>query len=232
MNIITWDRIEEERINEGISRKMFWGGNVMVVRWRLGPGVELPTHDHVSEQVTMVSKGSVTLIFPDETREVTLGEGDMLVIPPSKPHGVRVGPEGCLVTDLFSPIREDFISGTSSYLPAAGSPESGESSERPQPPHKAEAYKQLQSYLKKVGVTAELEQLMEVELEILARYTYEKECISMGELRKILGLDKKQAKALLREWKHGDDHSEYSLRRKMERLVMLPGDLHPRPKKS
>jgi hypothetical protein len=106
-----------------------------------------------------------------------------------------------------------------------------EDGERQQPADLREAYRQLQSYLSTVGVKAELEQLMEVDIYILARYTYERECISMGELRKILGLDKKQAKALLREWKHGDDHSEYSLRRKMERLVMLPGDIHPRPKR-
>jgi hypothetical protein len=47
----------------------------------------------------------------------------------------------------------------------------------------------------------------------------------MGQLRRILGLNKDQAKGLLRQWKHGDDHSESSLRRKMERMIVLPSDI-------
>jgi len=60
---------------------------------------------------------------------------------------------------------------------------------------------------------------------VLARYCYEKECITMGQLRNVLGLDKKQAKDLLRQWKHGDDHSESSLRRKIERTIVLTSDI-------
>lgn len=232
MKVLTWDGIEAERVTESISRKMFWGENVMVTRWELAPNVQLPTHDHVSEQVTMVHDGSVTLIFPDSNEEVTLHAGDMLVIPSLKPHGVRIGPEGCLATDLFSPIREDLIAGRATYQPGTKPEGERTEEERPEAPAKDEAYRQLQGFLRKAGIAVELEHLMEVELDLLARYTYEKECITMGQLRRILGLDKKQAKALLREWKHGDDHSEYSLRRKLERLVMLPGDLHPRPKRS
>ncbi len=232
MNIISWDTIAEERLTEGVFRKMFWGENLMVVRYRFAPGVEFPVHDHVEEQVTMVSGGSVTLVFPNDEAEVRLGAGDMIVIPPSKPHGARIGPEGCELQDLFSPVRADLVADSSAGLSASGSVKMGEEPEPGQPLDEKEQYRQLQSYLRKVGVKVELEKLMEVELYVLARYTYERECISMGELRRILGLDKKQGKALLREWKHGDDHSEYSLRRKLERLVMLPGDMHPRPKQS
>ena len=71
-----------------------------------------------------------------------------------------------------------------------------------------------------------------IPLDLLARYTYERQCITMGQLREILGIDKKQAKDLLREWKHGDDHSESSYRRKMERMIMLPSDLLRMPPKS
>ena len=63
----------------------------------------------------MVKEGSVTLVFPGE-ENVTLRSGDMLVIPPSKPHGVEVGPQRCTVMDLFSPLRQDFIDGSAAYL--------------------------------------------------------------------------------------------------------------------
>jgi len=46
----------------------------------------------------------------------------------------------------------------------------------------------------------------------------------------LLGLDKNQAKDLLREWKHGDDHSAASLRKMMTQMVVLPRD-SPRDKK-
>ncbi len=226
MKILTWNDLEEEQINENITRKMFWGDNVMVVQWELAPDSELPVHDHVAEQIVMVHRGSVTLIF-GEGDEHELGEGAMLVIPPSVPHGVRVGPDGCTVTDLFSPVREDFIEGRESYL-ARSEPDPGEhaSSEATETGGltQEEKYARLHGFLRSGGINATLDQVKEYPVEILARFAYDRKCVSMGKLREILGLDKQEAKALVREWKHGDDHSEYSLQRMMERMVILPSD--------
>ena len=47
----------------------------------------------------------------------------------------------------------------------------------------------------------------------------------MGQLREILGIDKTKARALLRQWKHGDDHSESSYKRKFERMIDLPDEI-------
>jgi hypothetical protein len=142
----------------------------------------------------------------------------MLVIPPRVPHGVEIGPEGASVTDLFSPIREDFISQSETYLRRPGGPAAAVRENE-------EKYKRFQSFLTAAGIKIPLEQLLEVPLEILARYVYDRECITLGQLREILGLDKPQAKALLREWKHGDDHSESSLRKAMQRRVILPWEV-------
>ncbi len=213
----TWDTVEEKRINENISRKMIWGENIMVTKWELKPNIVFPVHDHVSEQVTMVREGTVTLKFPD-AEDVTLGPGDMLVIPPSVPHGVEVGPEGATAIDLFSPIREDFISESETYLDRTGS--SGDATQEDE-----DKYKKFQSFLTTAGIKIPLEQILEVPLEILARYVYDRECITLGQIREILGIDKKQAKALLREWKHGDDHSESSLKKAMQRRVILPWEV-------
>lgn len=204
----TWDIIEEEKLGPNIARKMFWGENIMVTRWELAPDTTLPVHDHISEQVTIVERGSVTVHFPN-AKDVVLHEGDMLVIPPSEPHSVTVGPRGCTAMDLFSPIRHDFI-------------ESRGEAGRPPEETEEDKYVQLQGFLASAGIELPLDQLLQVPLEVLARYVYDRECITMGQLRKILELDKKQAKELLRQWKHGDDHSESSLKRKMERLIVLP----------
>jgi quercetin dioxygenase-like cupin family protein len=219
MRVISWNEVNEEKLNESITRKMIWGDRVMVTRWELAPDTVLPVHDHVSEQVTMVISGSVTLLFPGE-EDRTLRAGDMLIIPSSKPHGVKVGPDGCVVSDIFSPIRQDFIQGTSSYIKSDKTQDgSGRGVDT------AKAYRELHGFLVAAGVKVGLDDLKEIPLELVARYVYEKECISLGQLRTILGLDKSQAKDLLRQWKHGDDHSESSYRRKLERMIVLPAVL-------
>ena len=217
MRVISWNEVSEEKLNENITRKMIWGDKVMVTRWELAPNTSLPIHDHVSEQVTMVISGSVTLLFPGEEGR-TLRAGDMLIIPSSKPHGVKVGPEGCIVSDIFSPIREDFIHGVASYIKSGPEQDSaGAGVDR------TEAYRELHGFLVAAGVNIGLDDLKEIPLELVARYVYERECISLGQLRTILGLNKDEAKGLLRQWKHGDDHSESSYRRKLERMIVLPG---------
>ena len=224
MEMRTWTSIHEETINENIKRKMFWGENIMVVKWELAPHAELPVHDHVSEQITMMEQGTLTLLFPGG-EDVTLGSGEMLVIPSTVPHGVVVGPEGAIATDIFSPIRKDFIDKTAMYL--VESEESGAvEGDRPSlSAEDQEKYRQFQSFLTEAGIEIPLEKLVQAPLELLARYVYERECISMGQLRNILGIDKKQAKQLLREWKHGDDHSESSLKKAMQRRVILPWEV-------
>ena len=148
MQTISWNDIAEQRINENITRKMFWGENIMVTRWELAPNTALPVHDHVSEQVTMVQEGSVTLVFPGEEK-VTLRSGDMLVIPPSKPHGVEVGPQGCTVMDLFSPLRQDFIDGSAAYLSRTEGTDAKE----------ADPYRRLHGFLRGSGIKVTLEEL-------------------------------------------------------------------------
>jgi hypothetical protein len=151
----------------------------------------------------------------------------MLVISPSKPHGVKVGPEGCTAVDLFSPIRRDFIEKSSAYLGQTGPGQGGQQTAPARDARADEAYRALRGCLAVKGITIDMEQLKEVPLEIVARYAYERECLSLGRVREILGISKEQAKALLRQWKHGDDHSESSLRRKMERLIIISEEHSP-----
>lgn len=221
MEIVTWLNIAEEFLNERITRKIFPGENLMVIKWEFAPDALLPIHDHVSEQVTMVHRGEATLLFPGEG-EVTLREGEMIVIPPSKPHGVKVGCESCSLMDLLAPIRRDLIEGAAAHrfagkraVSEGGAVEAALATG---------PYEELHGFLVAAGVKVPLEKLRELPLELLARYVYERECITMGQLRKILRIDKPRAKELLRQWKHGDDHSESSLKRKLERLIILPID--------
>jgi quercetin dioxygenase-like cupin family protein len=218
-----WEELEEETVAAGVRRKMIWGEQVMIASWRLAPLVELPVHEHVSEQATLVSRGSLTLVFPDG-EDMLLEAGDMTIIPPSRPHGVKIGPQGCEAIDVFSPIREDFLQKTDTYLGSSGSSEEKRAAGTPDSPDEEAAYKALHDALKGIGAKITLEAVKEIPVRLLARYAYDKRCVSMGDLKRILCLDSTRAKALIREWKHQDDLSEISLQRKMERLVMFPGD--------
>jgi quercetin dioxygenase-like cupin family protein len=222
VEVISWDGIFEERLNENITRKVVWGKNIMTARFELAPGSVIPVHDHVSEQMTTVVAGSLTLTFPGE-ESLSLQPGDMAIIPSSKPHSAIAGPEGCTAVDVFSPIRQDFIDARAALTgssPAAEKAAADGEEEKPD----GDPYERLHGVLAGVGIRVPLEELRQMPLELLARYVYEKECITMGQLRRILGYSKEEAKALLRSWKHGDDHSESSLKRKMERLIILPSE--------
>lgn len=221
--LISWKNVESEKLNESTSRKMVWGEKVMAVLIDLAPDSKVPLHDHESEQMTMVQKGTLTISFPGQD-DVQLKFGDVLVIPSLQPHSARSGPEGCTVMDVFSPIRQDFIDGSAAYYGDQKADEkktADGSARRPS----LDPYQALRGYLAGVGIDIPIDTLRQTPLDLLARYVYEKECITMGQLREVLGIDKKQAKDLLRQWKHGDDHSESSHRRKLERLIVLPNEI-------
>lgn len=110
---VSWAELDEERLNEKISRKMIIGKNEMLVRLSLEKGAVVPAHNHVSEQITSVLSGS--LVFTIDGREITVKAGEVLVIPPSLVHSV-VALEDSIAIDTFSPLREDWFRGDDSYL--------------------------------------------------------------------------------------------------------------------
>jgi quercetin dioxygenase-like cupin family protein len=76
-------------------------------------GANVPQHSHHNEQISMVHSGKI--LFNIGGVEATLGAGETMRIPPNIPHFVEVI-EDCVVVDLFSPRREDWIRGDDAYL--------------------------------------------------------------------------------------------------------------------
>ena len=226
----SWNQIRKEKLSEEINRQMIWGKNLMAVRFELSPNSFIPEHEHESEQLTTVQKGRITLHFEKQS-DITLGPNEMLLIPSMVPHSASSGPEGCEAIDLFSPIRQDFIDGTASYFaePKKTCIDKKSELENTQEIEEKEPYSELHGYLAGAGIRVPIEKLREYPLEIIARYAYEKECVTMGQLRAAMGIDKRQAKDLLRTWKHGDDHSESSYRRSLERIVIVPNVFQQSP---
>jgi hypothetical protein len=203
---------------------MLWGKNIMVVRLELEPNTEVPEHEHISEQVTMVLEGQIRLISPDG-EQVSVSPGEICVIGPSQPHSALVGPSGAVVMDLFSPIREDFIGSKPTYYDQT-------ELDSTQAPDEEAIHSRLHSVLLSHGVNATLDQVKQVPVDILAGYIYEKGLVTMGQLRGVMGWTKAEAKSALREWKHGDDHSQSSYEKMLRTQVVLPWERPVgRPKK-
>jgi len=66
----------------------------------------VPEHSHENEQLGIMISGSVEFRVGDESRQ--LGPGDTWSIPANTPHEVHTGPEGAIMIDVFSPVREDW----------------------------------------------------------------------------------------------------------------------------
>lgn len=111
--LLRWDKIEEERLNDKITRKLAIGQNEMFARIKLEKGAFVPDHKHVSEQITMVLSGA--LKFKIEGKDITVRAGEVLVIPPNVVHSA-LALEDTDDLDSFSPLRVDWLTGDDSYI--------------------------------------------------------------------------------------------------------------------
>lgn len=108
-----WASMEVEKLNDKISRQMMSGENATVSRLLLSRGAVVPRHFHVNEQYSWIITGSLKFVFDD--REVVVGAGEVLLIPPNVPHSA-IALEDTVDVDFFAPRREDWIRKEDAYL--------------------------------------------------------------------------------------------------------------------
>ena len=72
----------------------------------LEPNAVLAEHKHENEQLGFVIRGMITMRIAGEKKDLNAGE--IYVIPSNVPHDAKAGPEGCTITDMFTPIRADW----------------------------------------------------------------------------------------------------------------------------
>src|SRR6266853_4972306 len=101
------DSVPVEQLEEGIQRQMIVGENIMICRLRIAPNVVTPAHDHPHEQMTLVERGRALFTIGDEERIAQAG--DVLHFPAGTWHGATMLDEEVILVDIFSPIREDFL---------------------------------------------------------------------------------------------------------------------------
>ncbi|MBA3352955.1 MAG: cupin domain-containing protein [Blastocatellia bacterium] len=105
--VVDWDSVPVEEISEGIDRQMIVGQKIMVCRLRFDAFVVTPAHRHPHEQMTFVMQGKVKFTLGTEERIVSAG--DILHFPSNQWHGATMLDEEVILIDIFSPIREDFL---------------------------------------------------------------------------------------------------------------------------
>jgi quercetin dioxygenase-like cupin family protein len=113
MELYNWDAMEKEVMNDKLARRFVTGEKAMLAQIFLKKGALVPTHQHESEQITYILEGA--LLFRVEGKEVTVGKGQVLLIPSNVPHSAEAL-EDTLDLDVFSPIRQDWIDKDDAYL--------------------------------------------------------------------------------------------------------------------
>jgi quercetin dioxygenase-like cupin family protein len=113
VKLYNWTEVPEDQLNPTISRQMIHGETMTVARLRLRKGAVVPLHQHVNEQISMVESGRLRFVIAGE--EYIVKGGEIITIPPHAPHLVEAL-EDAVATDLFCPIREDWIRGDDAYL--------------------------------------------------------------------------------------------------------------------
>jgi quercetin dioxygenase-like cupin family protein len=98
--------LRPQQIWDGILGRTVHGERVSFSLLELDAGAVVPEHAHANEQVGLLLDGSVTFTIGGETREVRPGATWCILA--DVPHSVVVGPDGALIVEVFSPVRDDW----------------------------------------------------------------------------------------------------------------------------
>ncbi len=105
--IVINSKIEEEFLDEGVSRKIIArGGKMMMVEVKFKKGAKGMVHSHPHEQVSYIHSGVFEFELNGKRKKVVAG--DSIFIASGVPHGV-VALEDSIIVDVFTPQREDFL---------------------------------------------------------------------------------------------------------------------------
>ena len=106
----------KERVTDQLQRRLITGDRMMLAHVYLEKGCVVPKHSHENEQLTYILDGALRFwLGEDESEELIVRAGEVLVIPPHVPHKAEAI-EDTLDVDVFSPPRQDWLDKTDDYL--------------------------------------------------------------------------------------------------------------------
>lgn len=98
--------LPQREIIKGFKGRFVHAENFTVAFWEIEKDSVLPQHSHKHEQTTQVIEGILEMTVGNNTQ--ILEAGMIAVIPSNVVHSGKAI-TNCVVTDIFSPIREDYI---------------------------------------------------------------------------------------------------------------------------
>jgi quercetin dioxygenase-like cupin family protein len=111
-----WDQMPAEPLKGTITRKFVSGAQTMIAHVHFKKGDDVPRHSHDNEQITYILEGALHFWFGDaDEREFTVNAGELVVIPANLPHRALALAD-TLDVDIFSPPRQDWLTGTDAYI--------------------------------------------------------------------------------------------------------------------
>lgn len=113
MQHLVLENVKKEVLNDKLWRKVVNGEKITMAQLRLAKDCFVPVHHHESEQISIILEGA--LKFEVDGREVIARAGEVLVTPSHVPHSA-FALEDTIAIDIFSPVRQDWLDGTDSYL--------------------------------------------------------------------------------------------------------------------
>jgi quercetin dioxygenase-like cupin family protein len=111
-----WEDMPRERVTDQLERRLITADRMMLAHVYLEKGCIVPKHSHDNEQLTYILQGALKFwIGEDESKEVIVSAGEVLVIPSNVLHKAEAL-EDTLDVDIFSPPRQDWLNKTDDYL--------------------------------------------------------------------------------------------------------------------
>lgn len=110
MNVSKISQAKAFEVKPGRKRRILHTDHLMMVAFDFADGPAAnpdPPHSHPHEQVTCVAEGEVMFFIGEESTR--LGPGDMIAVPPDRPHTIQLLTAHARLIDAFTPLRQDFL---------------------------------------------------------------------------------------------------------------------------
>lgn len=105
----TFSDFNSERLSKvwpSVVARAVHGDRITMALVEVEPNQPVAEHDHENEQLGFVIDGEIEMKIDGDSRLLTAGQ--TYVIPSNVVHSAVAGPKGCVVVDVFSPVRADW----------------------------------------------------------------------------------------------------------------------------
>jgi quercetin dioxygenase-like cupin family protein len=121
MPFVDWREARRIDLGPGVRIRTAHAERILLSLVEIDAGAVVPPHAHPHEQAGIVLEGRLELTAGGERR--ILEPGGAYIIPGGVVHSARAVDGPCRALDVFSPVREDYARGVSTFVP--GGPYSG-----------------------------------------------------------------------------------------------------------